>query len=326
VELQGCDLLAAGIVRPKTSDVEFIELFESVGATETAVRLGISEKNIYRRRRHLELKLQRKINARNPTGLYKQMEDHPARINLTLKDGIVIVGSDSHYYPGIISTAHKAFVRFCKELKPQIVVKNGDEIDGAAISRHPPIGWEHRPTVQQEIEACQDRLHEIFQATKNARHVWPLGNHDARFSTRLATVAPEYAKVRGVQLKEHFVGWQPCWSVWVNDVVIKHRFKNGIHATHNNTMWSGRSIVTGHLHSLKVTPLSDYDGTRWGVDCGTLADPYGPQFINYLEDGPTNWRSGFVVLTFRDGRLMWPEVVHVVKEGVVEFRGEYVHV
>ena len=150
---------------------------------------------------------------------------------------------------------------------------------------------------------------------------------NSRFETRLATVAPEYAKIHGIHLKDHFPDWEPCWSVFINDdVVVKHRFKAGIHAPHNSTMWAGRTIITGHLHSLKVMPITDYNGTRWGVDCGTLADIYGPQFGGYMEDNPRSWRSGFIVLTFRDGHLMWPEVVHVIGEGRVEFRGEIVEV
>ena len=159
----------------------------------------------------------------------------------------------------------------------------------------------------------------------NAKLYWTLGNHDARFETRLATVAPEYAKIHGVHLKDHFPEWWPCWAAWINDdLIVKHRFKSGIHAPHNNTMWAGRSMVTGHLHSLKVYPLSDYNGTRWGVDGGCLAGEYGPQFVDYTEDGPRNWRSGFVVLTYRNGRLMWPEVVHAFDEGKVDFRGEVI--
>ena len=82
-------------------------------------------------------------------------------------------------------------------------------------------------------------------------------------------------------------------------------------------------MVTGHLHSLKVTPFDDYNGIRYGVDTGCLADTDGKQFMDYTEDNPKNWRSGFAVLTIRNGNLMWPEVVHVSKEGV-EFRGNYV--
>jgi hypothetical protein len=76
------------------------------------------------------------------------------------------------------------------------------------------------------------------------------------------------------------------------------------------------------LHSLKVTPFADYNGNRFGVDTGTLAEPNGPQFKDYLEDSPTNWRSGFAILTFHNGRLMWPELVHKWAEGQVEFRGK----
>lgn len=85
-------------------------------------------------------------------------------------------------------------------------------------------------------------------------------------------------------------------------------------------------MVTGHLHSLKVTPYSDYTGIRWGVDTGTLANPYGPQFAYYTEDGPVNWRSGFVVLTIKDRELLWPETVSVLRDGVVCFRGELIDV
>jgi hypothetical protein len=73
---------------------------------------------------------------------------------------------------------------------------------------------------------------------------------------------------------------------------------------------------------MRRTPFSDYNGTRWGVDTGTLADPTGPQFIDYLEDNPTSWRSGFAVLTYYKGELLWPELCHVRGEGVYEFRGK----
>jgi hypothetical protein len=250
---------------------------------------------------------------------------HPHRILLDIEDGIVPVGSDAHYWPGIVTTAHRALVKFCREFEAKIpaVIMDGDSVDGARISRHPPIGWETRPELVAELEAAQERKREIEGAAPNARRIWPLGNHDARFETRLATVAPEYARINGMHLKDHFPFWESCWSVWINDdVVVKHRYKGGVHATHNNTLNAGKTMVTGHLHSLKVTPLTDYNGTRWGVDTGTLAEPEGPQFIDYTEDGPKNWRSGFAVLTFHKGRLLWPELVHVIGEGEVEFRGK----
>jgi hypothetical protein len=310
---------------PKCSEDRFISLVETHGIAETSRILGCNERNAHSRRRRIEKALGVPLKVPSLNSPTKHLQEKPERVELRITDGVVLIGSDSHYAPGIVSAAHRAFVGFCKELNPIAVIKNGDELDFPQISRHAPIGWESRPSVVQEMECASERLDEILKASKNAKHIWPLGNHDARFETRLATVAPEYAKVKGLHLHDHFPGWQPCWSVFINDdVVVKHRFKSGIHATHNNTMWAGRTMVTGHLHSLRVTPLTDYNGTRWGVDTGTLADPYGPQFKHYMEDSPRNWRSGFAVLTFHRGELLWPELVHVRNEakGEVEFRGK----
>ena len=311
-------------------DQEFIELFEKHGAAETARRLKIEVRKVYSRRVSVEKRIGRQLTAPTQGANYRPTRfniKHPDWLRLSITNGVALVGSDAHYWPGDATTAHRAFVHFCKKLNPAIVVMNGDVLDGASISRHAPIGWESRPSLIQEIEACKDRLGEIELATNKARKIWTLGNHDGRFETRLATVAPEYARVNGVHLRDHFPNWEPAWSCIVNEaVVIKHRYKGGDHAAHNNTIRSGKSMVTGHLHSLKVTPYTDFNGTRYGVDTGTLSDPYGPQFEDYTEQNPVNWRSGFAVLTFRDGRLMWPEVVHVLDEGKVEFRGEIIEV
>ena len=260
-------------------------------------------------------------------GNWQGLDKHPGVISLDVKNGHVLVGSDSHYWPGIISTAHRAFVEFAKEFQPKVVIKNGDELDFPKISRHAPIGWEASPNVVDEIEAAQERLSEIEKAAPNAVRTWPIGNHDARFETRLATIAPEYARVNGVHLKDHFPFWRPCYETVINkSVIVKHRFRHGVHATYNNTLHSGRTIVTGHLHALQVKPHSDYNGTRFGVDCGTMADPYGPQFYNYTELNPSNWRSGFVLLTFKNGELLWPEQIFVRESGVVDFRGKLINV
>ena len=85
------------------------------------------------------------------------------------------------------------------------------------------------------------------------------------------------------------------------------------------------SIVTGHLHRLGVTTWTNYTGDTFGVETGTMADIFGDQF-EYNEDNPRNWQSGFVVLTFEDGNLLHPEVVRVVDDETVEFRGQRIRV
>ena len=129
-----------------------------------------------------------------------------------------------------------------------------------------------------------------------------------------------------MNLTDHFPRWKFSTSIMVNDhTMIKHRYHNGIHAVYNNTLKSGTSIVTGHLHSLKITPFSDYKGTRYGVDTGTMANLDDPTFF-YSEDNPQNHRSGFAVLTFWDGKLMPPELCEVISEGLVYFRGQVIEV
>jgi hypothetical protein len=312
---------------PLCSDDDFVAVFERDGPEKTKETFGFATiRGVYSRRESIERKIGRQITVpdRGQSFRTRQHVAHPYRVHLDIPDGIVLVGSDAHYWPKRVTAAHRAFVRACKELKPKAVIMNGDVLDGSRISRHPPIGWESRPALVEEIEASKERLGEIYSTAKNAKFVWTLGNHDSRFETRLATVAPEYAKIHGVHLQDHFPEWQPGWACWLNDdVVVKHRYKGGVHATHNNALASGKTMVTGHLHSLKVTPYDDYNGTRWGVDTGTLAAKEGEQFVDYTEDNPRNWRSGFAVLTFHKGRLLWPEVVNVRDEeaGEVEFRG-----
>lgn len=251
------------------------------------------------------------------------------RKELEVENGTVIVFSDAHYWPGEPSVGHRALVEFCHRTDPVAIVCNGDAIDGSAISRHPPIGWESCPSVKEELEVCQERLAEISLACPSAQKYWMLGNHDARFETRLAQVAPEFRDIHGIHLHDHFPDWTCGWSLFINDergVVIKHRNKGGTHAPFNNTIYAGRSIVTGHLHSAKVIPFSDYNGVRYGVDTGCLADTYHPAFQGYLEDNPRDWRSGFCVLTFRDGKLLMPELVLVWDQYTVQFRGELISV
>jgi hypothetical protein len=253
--------------------------------------------------------------------------NHAARHQLGIENGTVIVFSDAHFWPGIRTTAFKGLLWAIREFKPKAIINNGDAFDGASISRFPRIGWDTKPSIIQELKACEASLGEIEEDAGRAKLIWTLGNHDSRFENRLAANAHEFEGVKGFSLRDHFPAWLSCWACWpTEDVCVKHRYKGGIHATHNNTVGSGKSIVTGHLHSLKVTPYADYNGNRFGVDTGTLADPNGPQFVDYLEDNPTNWRSGFAILTFFNGQLLWPELVHDFGNGCVEFRGEVIDV
>ena len=251
---------------------------------------------------------------------------HSARRGIALEKGRAVVFSDAHFYPGDHSTAYRALVEFIKEYKPEVVIANGDLFDGTSISRHSKIMYENHPSVMDELEAVKEHLNGIENASRfKSNLIWTFGNHDARFETYLAANAPQFEGVKGFGLKDHFPLWQPCWSYWINDdTVVKHRWKGGFNAGRANTLNAGTNIITGHTHVLAVQPVTDYNGTRYGVQTGCLANPLADQFMNYTEDNPKDWRSGFAVLTFERGQLLMPELVQVWDEekGEVQWRGK----
>lgn len=314
------------------SEAEFIRLWEQYGScTELARILGVDTRNVQQRRRRLEQRMGSRLlstSSRSPDAKIT-IPANGVRVRAEVESGVVVVASDAHYWPGIVSTAHRAFVKIIEEMKPKMVIMNGDAFDGAAISRHDPIGWQSTPSVKQELDAVQERLAEIENVSGNAKLHWTWGNHDLRFNTRLASqVGTAWEGVQGFNLQDHFPRWRLSTSVMINGhTMVKHRWHNGVHGTWQNVLKSGTSFVTGHCHALQVRPYTDYNGTRYAVDTGTLACPTGEQFT-YSEDAPANHRSGFAVLTFYDGKLMPPELCEVVSEdaGLVYFRGEVIKV
>jgi hypothetical protein len=227
----------------------FMEEFAELGAAKMARKYGCSERTVYEMRRRAEDQSGIKVASPTRGGHLQQLDQHPGVIQLGIQNGHILVGSDSHYWPGIVSTSHRAFVQFLQdparfglEETPKVVVKNGDEADFPSISRHAPIAWESRPGLISELNNLKAMLGEIEKAAPKARRIWTLGNHDARFETRLATQVPEFAEVEGVHLKDHFQKWEPTWMALIDQhTVIKHRFKSGIHAPHNNTIGRPRS-------------------------------------------------------------------------------------
>lgn len=314
---------------PIVSDEDFITLYPQLGPHALARRTGQDVRVVYQRRQRLEEKLKIQITLDDPRSIARP-EQFPHRAFLEIKNGVVLIGSDAHIWPGPRSTGMRAFVAFCKELKPKVVILNGDMMDFPQISKHDPIGWESWPTVQEEIEATQDALDDVAKAAGRAEKIWTLGNHDARFEKRLAIAAPEYARVAGLHLRDHFPLWRPCWSAWINDqadtVVVKHRFKGGDHAPYNNVIKGGTHMVTAHLHSAKIMPFTNAIQTLYGVDDGCLADVNHKAFVNYTEDSPKNWRSAFCVLTFANGRLLQPQLALVHDEKHVDYCGELIAV
>ena len=307
----------------------FASEFSSIGAQGMATRYSVGIRNVFHRRRRAEEALGRDILLPAHLTKAKTPRRYVRQVLTVEKDLVILVGSDAHYEINTVTTAHLAFVELAKQLQPDVIVLNGDLLDGASISRHAPNGWEERPTVEQELNAVKQRLTEIEKAAPSAKRHWTMGNHDARFDMKLADALPEYKGVPGFSLREQFPTWQFSTSLWVEGaerpIMIRHKpIGAGITGGHRTTLMSGTHTVSGHTHHQEAKPFSDYTGTRLGIQLGTMAEPHQPTF-DYAEDAPKNWSSGFAVLTIKNNFLLQPEFVRVHGHhaaGEYEWRGD----
>lgn len=317
----------------KVSDSQFIEAWRQVGGEGRAVAemLGMTIRGVYNRRNLVERATGINLpsagigNGMNRGDAGQAPNDYLQKVTLDGITGTVIVSSDHHYWPGQgPSLAHRALVEVTKELKPKVSILNGDVFDGARLSRFPRNGWEYQPKVRDELEEAKERVGEIRHAYRGAQTLRTIGNHCIRFDRYLATNASELEQVAGARLADHLNAWKECMSIAINgSVMVKHRIFGGIHSGYRNTLNAGWSTVTGHTHLLEAKPWVDYNGIRWGISTGAIADVDGPQFT-YTEDSPKPWCSGFAVLTFdKSGRLLEPELCRVMY-GAAYFRGQVV--
>ena len=264
----------------KVSDEEFIHLWQMYQEpTKVARAIGVDARNVHSRRKTIEAKYGVVLASSNQRlaggqkGKLRQAvqataaaraRDYEREMPLELSDGVVLVGSDAHYWPGLVTRAHQAFCQLAKELKPAAVILNGDILDGAKISRHPRVMWEKQPHLKDELHAVQDRCAEIERASGKAQLIRTIGNHDARFENYLAANAPELEEMSGATLIDYLPRWRAGWAIHVNGgadgwTVIRHRpVGGGLHAAYNSTLKSGVHYVHGHLHKLQYTPWGDY--------------------------------------------------------------------
>jgi hypothetical protein len=250
--------------------------------------------------------------------LPKAQWTYPKIIQVEMAGKKALIGGDAHIWPGPVSAMWQAFCTVAKKVRPECIVLNGDMLDGARVSRHAGVLGSRAPKVSAEIDAC----HAWLKMLPLAKHThWTIGNHDMRVDNYLANNAPELEDYAG-RLRDRFPNWQFSYSVMLNDVEVRHRFRGGIHATWNNALHAGLTIVTNHTHQLQVYAVRNRNGSHWGIETGMLGDPQSPAF-EYTEGAPSRAIEGFVLLTFdEEGHLLPPEFCEMVR-GRPVFRGQY---
>lgn len=238
--------------------------------------------------------------------MYRQKEIKTERV--TLKNGIIIVGSDIHI-PFQDDKAVSAFIQYCKDIQPSMIVLNGDILDFYKLSRF--VKGEGR-NPYEEITACQELLKEIKEACPASEIYYVIGNHETRLETYVLNNAPHLASlVEDVFsiIKTKDIGVTGCAEVVVNDnFVFTHGKllgnKAGLSAIKEieKHYMSGAS---GHTHRLAKF-LTRKAGRKFvWMETGCLCD-LNPE---YVQD--PDWQQGFAVVQFEKGRLKRAEVVEI---------------
>lgn len=298
---------------------------------EVARYLGMDVANVHRMRTRM-VKDGIPLVTVHPQGRQTTPYSGPAlqferRRKFEVRDGIVIVFSDAHWLPDHETTAHDALETLIRKLKPVGVICNGDAVDGDTISRYDPTRGHHkRFTIREELDCCKEHFDSLDRVidrwSPQAWRAFSLGNHDVRLSRFVATRAPELQDLPHTRLEDWFPRWPLSWTVEINSgtpgmTVIRHRNQAGM--LHLQGTKAGTHYIHGHLHRLNVHTAATFRGFIYSVDTGSLADPRSDGF-DYME-GNAEHAQGFAVLTYKDGRLLRPELCQVEEDGVAYFRG-----
>ena len=134
-------------MKPKCTDKEFIDIWNEFKSTSGVAKyLEVAEPNVRSRRRRIEERY--RITLPTFDKLHRKKYDQTmlitadrVEVKLQVKNGIILVAGDQHYWPGIVPVMHRALVYLAKKMKPFAIIWNGDAFDGSSISRFPSIGW-----------------------------------------------------------------------------------------------------------------------------------------------------------------------------------------
>lgn len=315
---------------PSLSDAEFIKAWHRAGGSPQTMseQTGIRVRAIYSRRTSLEkrkgvaLQTIARDGLQNANSPYSPPAHFERRRKFEITDGSVVVFSDPHFVPDHSTVAQDALETVIREVKPQLIVCGGDAVDGDTISRWDPTRGHHkRFSIREELDCVKEHLDAIVAVKGKAQLAWTLGNHDVRLSRFIAVKAPELMDLPYTRLDDWFPQWPLSWTVEINTggpgmTVIRHRNQAGM--LHLQSVRAGCHYVHGHLHKINVHVYPSFNGYRYSVDAGSLADPESEAF-DYAEGAPAHCQ-GFAVLTYKAGKLLMPELAYI-HDGAAYFRG-----
>lgn len=239
------------------------------------------------------------------------------------------------HYPQHHQPTVDAILDFLTRNKPDIVILGGDQLDCAEISHHNKHkGLYKLPgSYKRNIDNFDKNILKKIEASisSDCQKIWIQGNHE-NWSYELVEHNPELQGMVEPELLLNLEerGWQ--------FVPFNHSFKYGeltiIHGAElagcgnqNSTFHAKKAmeifctnVLYGHYHAPQTfTKLLPTDQKRkWQAHCAPIAGNVNPL---YLENRPTAWLHGWVVIEFRkDGEFNLYPVIAI--DGVASYGGK----
>jgi UDP-2,3-diacylglucosamine pyrophosphatase LpxH len=262
---------------------------------------------------------------------YKERKEKPwidkdkEKIVCNVRGKTIAVISDLH-----IPHENKSFVKLeiesLNDLKPEIIILNGDILDCLALSAFDHDMKDDESSLEYEIGKAKEFLRDLRKACPDSKIVFLEGNHEMRLRKYLMRRAPELNGLVTLpdllSFDKFGIEWMPARREAViaveNDTLVGHfdiARKNAGYTARELVERHNKNIVQGHVHRAayvtKNTGTEELVGVEGGCGCELR-----PDYASY-----PNWANAFVLIDVdKEGKKMF-KLIHF-KDGQFEVNGK----
>lgn len=228
------------------------------------------------------------------------------------------------------------FLSSCRDLQPDVILCNGDILEGSEISRFAKIpGW--TINLQLEFDFAREMFRQLREVCPDAEIIWTAGNHGLdRIAAYVTQVAPAFAQMRSLKFDElagvHDYGVRlsqggtilspkgtendPAGILLYGFYRCTHGTKLGATPALGELQSAGRSGQSGHVHRGMVI----HGTTEAQAGLSWMSTPMGCTHRagrSYMKGTTTGWQRGFGVAILMPGQRV--HQYPVITEGDVAY-------
>jgi predicted phosphodiesterase len=205
--------------------------------------------------------------------------------------------------------------------QPEKIVLLGDILDCTSLYKadrgkvRPLSPYRNPLRMIEEVLLARSLVAALRGIAPKAEILFMEGNHEFRWARDVSEFAAPLAEFVpslpvALQLEEQGIRWVGAKQLYyLDEWMLKHGHRTNTHAGRSSLLESGRSVIQGHTHRLKVYAQTFEDGRQvWGLEAGHLRCTKA----GYMELSTPDWQQGWVTLA-RSGSLWLPNLCPIVQ-------------